>query len=113
MNFEKTPPELRKRQVKALKHYHKTHNEQCDEWAARHYCYPLPNFIPFPEICRGMKCEATTRKGTPCKNDGTGYSSGRCKYHGGASTGPLTQEGKKIASQNGLKRRTLCTPNKT
>lgn len=104
--MKKTPPELRKKQVKALKHYYKASDEIFEAWAALGYCYPPPESIPFPEICRGMKCEATTRKGTPCKNDGTGYSNGRCKYHGGASTGPLTEEGKKIASQNGLTRRT-------
>ncbi len=38
-------------------------------------------------------CGARTRKGTPCrcKPDGRG---GRCKFHGGMSTGPKTPEGK-------------------
>nr|WP_297349206.1 HGGxSTG domain-containing protein [uncultured Glaciecola sp.] len=28
------------------------------------------------------------------------WGNGRCKYHGGASTGPVTSEGKKRVSMN-------------
>lgn len=38
-------------------------------------------------------CGAETRSGTPCQNTRL-YSSGRCKNHGGLSTGPRTPEGK-------------------
>ncbi|EPS5423188.1 HGGxSTG domain-containing protein [Klebsiella michiganensis] len=48
---------------------------------------------PFPEACRDMTCGATTRKGTPCKMTAL-YASGRCKLHGGMSTGAKTPEGK-------------------
>lgn len=37
-------------------------------------------------------CGAKTRRGTPCHNPGSGRG-GRCRIHGGASTGPRTQEG--------------------
>ncbi|HOY23375.1 MAG TPA: HGGxSTG domain-containing protein [Cellvibrio sp.] len=57
-------------------------------------------FPIFPEACRGMFCGAKTRKGTRCKNDGVGHYNGRCKFHGGASTGPKTSEGKARSSQN-------------
>lgn len=36
-------------------------------------------------------CGAKTRAGTPCK--GQPIPNGRCRMHGGASTGPRTQEG--------------------
>lgn len=48
---------------------------------------------PFPDACRDLMCGATTRKGTPCKMMAL-YSSGRCKLHGGKSTGAKTPEGK-------------------
>ena len=37
------------------------------------------------------KCGARTRKGTPCK--APAMSNGRCRLHGGKSTGPRTPEG--------------------
>ena len=36
-------------------------------------------------------CGAQTRKGTPCK--ALGLANGRCRNHGGMSTGPKTAEG--------------------
>jgi len=79
-----TDPILRAKQVKALK-----------AWCR--------NEIPYPEFCRDMKCEAKTRSGAPCKNDGTVWGNGRCKFHGGCSTGPVTPEGKKRVSMNSIK----------
>jgi hypothetical protein len=46
---------------------------------------------PFPEDCRGMRCGAKTPKGTPCKNLSI-EGNGRCKFHGGLSTGPRTPD---------------------
>ena len=37
-------------------------------------------------------CSAKTRRGTSCRRKGTGRG-GRCRLHGGKSTGPKTQEG--------------------
>jgi hypothetical protein len=37
------------------------------------------------------RCGAKTRKGTPCK--GPAMRNGRCRMHGGASTGPRTGPG--------------------
>ena len=55
----------------------------------------------------GSKCGAKSRKGTPCGQAagwGTDHpGSGRCKLHGGASTGPKTEEGKRKAAENSLK----------
>ena len=37
-------------------------------------------------------CGARTRKGTPCQR--RAYGNGRCRNHGGLSTGPKTPEGR-------------------
>ena len=41
---------------------------------------------------QGIRCEARTRKGTPCQRPGNKFN-GRCKLHGGRSTGPRTEDG--------------------
>ncbi|WP_369413386.1 HGGxSTG domain-containing protein [Microbulbifer guangxiensis] len=48
-----------------------------------------------------MLCGAKTRSGRPCRNDGTLFANGRCKLHGGLSTGPKSAEGKRKSAQNG------------
>lgn len=50
---------------------------------------------------RRQRCGARTRKGRPCKMKELGPS-GRCKFHGGQSTGPKTLEGR-IKSLSRLK----------
>ena len=57
-------------------------------------------YPPFPDVLRALTCGAKTRKGTPCKRTDL-YHSGRCKFHGGLSTGPTTPEGKKKCAENG------------
>ena len=54
---------------------------------------------PLPDICRDMVCGAKTRAGSPCHRRDL-YANGRCKFHGGLSTGPKTEQGKRISSQN-------------
>jgi hypothetical protein len=73
-------------------------------WPARK-CIPEPPWpnLPFPEELRGLTCGAKTRKGTPCKRRDL-YSNGRCPLHGGLSTGPRTEEGKRRSAKNGFKR---------
>jgi hypothetical protein len=56
----------------------------------------------FPEELRGLTCGARTRAGTPCKLKSL-YTSGRCKFHGGLSTGPTSVEGKRKAALNGFR----------
>ena len=41
---------------------------------------------------QGQRCEARTRKGTLCQRPGNKIN-GRCKLHGGRSTGPRTEAG--------------------
>lgn len=54
---------------------------------------PEPEDDPLPNI-NGLTCGATTRAGTPCKLT-TIFSNGRCKFHGGLSTGAKTKAGRK------------------
>jgi hypothetical protein len=41
----------------------------------------------------GTRCEARTRRGTLCQRPAK-LPVGRCRLHGGASTGPRTEEGR-------------------
>lgn len=49
-------------------------------------------------------CGAWTRAGTPCRITAV-YASGRCKLHGGMSTGPKTEEGKERIREGQKRRR--------
>lgn len=40
-----------------------------------------------------LKCAAKTRTGEPCERRGVGKG-GRCRNHGGMSTGPKTEQGR-------------------
>lgn len=57
---------------------------------------------PLPELARGLACGACTRQGTRCRLTAINRG-GRCKFHGGYSTGPKTARGK-AASANNLPR---------
>lgn len=46
----------------------------------------------------GEKCGARTRKGAACQCKA--LSNGRCKFHGGLSTGPKTADGKVTVTKN-------------
>jgi len=69
------------------------------EWFV-HRQGPQPEMVPWPDELRGLTCGAKTRKGTPCKRKDL-YRNGRCKLHGGLSTGPRTEEGKAKVALNG------------
>ena len=48
----------------------------------------------------GQRCGAKTRRGTPCQSPAN-KRNGRCRLHGGMSTGPKSAEGRaKIAAAN-------------
>jgi len=117
-------PELRKTLKDFSKAFNKAvkkHEEECEKinnkWLNRPFSYPpqLPpddpptNYPPFPEECRGLRCGAKTRAGTPCKLRSI-YDNGRCKFHGGLSTGPKTPEGKKRSAMNGFKPKNKRSP---
>lgn len=44
------------------------------------------------------RCGAKTRKGTPCRCKA--LPSGRCRFHGGLSTGPVTAAGRRQSAKN-------------
>jgi len=51
----------------------------------------LTNGNPQGNPNNAPRCGAKTRKGTPCM--GPAMANGRCRMHGGKSTGPRTPEG--------------------
>src|SRR5260370_41246710 len=51
----------------------------------------LRNGNPPGDLSRAPKCGARTRRGTPCQSPA--MRNGRCRMHGGMSTGPRTAEG--------------------
>ena len=50
----------------------------------------------------GQRCGAKTRSGSPCKRPAN-KQKGRCRLHGGAATGPKTNEGKAIIARSNTK----------
>ncbi|MDD5581197.1 MAG: HGGxSTG domain-containing protein [Methylobacter sp.] len=93
-------------QRKRLKEHSRRRDAAFDEWAERGYQDPPPKFEPIEADLIGLACGAKTRAGTPCKLTSI-YTNGRCKWHGGCSTGPSTSEGKKRSVLNGF-----CPKNK-
>lgn len=61
----------------------------------------LANY-PYPAEFYAFTCGARTRAGTPCKLRPF-HANGRCKFHGGPSTGPKTAEGRRQSAENGKK----------
>ena len=90
---------------KRFKAYNKQREEAFKQWCDDGYKsqYP-PRYIPMPDDLKDLRCEARTKAtGQPCKIKAI-YSNGRCKLHGGLSTGPRTVDGKKHSAQNGFKK---------
>ncbi len=79
------------------------HHETCaamhKAWERRGFGFPGPKTPPFPDILRGLACGAKTRAGSPCKRTDL-FRNGRCKFHGGLSTGPRSAAGKARARDN-------------
>jgi len=83
-----------------------------DHWAWQQYVWKLrtdrqyrgaiPDVPALPADLWDLPCGAKTRAGTPCKLT-TLYPGGRCKWHGGLSTGPKTEAGKEQSRINGRK----------
>ncbi len=112
-----TPEQRRKLQafwreydrVGALRH-EMVHDEELAERRAEYFIdqdvwlpLVLPSWPEFPPECIDMVCGGRgRRKGTPCQCKKI-ERNGRCKWHGGRSTGPKTSEGK-IRSLANLKR---------
>jgi len=77
------------------------HTRAFDAWWAAGGVPMRPVMPVLPEVCRGLACGAKTRAGSPCKRTSI-FINGRCKLHGGMSTGPTTSQGKARAVRNGL-----------
>lgn len=71
------------------------------QWAAKAQTAKAEgSYIPsFPNYLRGLACGAIKKNGRSCRMTTLG-ANGRCKFHGGASTGPRTQEGRARALEN-------------
>ena len=92
------PSETQKRLL--WRRHHEEHTRAFEAWVAAD-CKPMRPAMPaFPEVCRGLACGARTRVGTPCKLTSI-FINGRCKLHGGLSTGPTTVPGKALSARNG------------
>ena len=61
----------------------------------------LKNGNPVGDFTKAPRCGAKTRKGTPCK--APAMKNGRCRFHGGKSTGAKTKEGKQKAANANYK----------
>ncbi len=87
----------------ALRKRLKSYYLQCEQINASHQekgCSDgMPELPVFPEECHGMTCGAKTRGDAPCKRTDL-HKNGRCKLHGGLSTGPKTLEGKRRSALN-------------
>lgn len=79
------------------------HQAEAQLLAAGVPCYELAIHLRQEDwsLFTDLRCGAKTRSGTPCKQRGL-YACGRCRLHGGLSTGPKSPEGKYRAALNGL-----------
>lgn len=111
-----SPEELRRRlkawhrecdRVKALRRQLVEATQDDEEARFEFFCdhgYAPPVFFPdypeFPPECVDMRCGAKAKStGEPCKSTQI-LRNGRCKFHGGPSTGPKSDEGKLSALGN-------------
>ncbi|MGX5835761.1 HGGxSTG domain-containing protein [Aeromonas piscicola] len=85
---------IRRDAVKRLQEYNERHSDAFRLWQESGFKHDRkPVHEPLPSDLAGLACGATTRAGTPCKRTDI-YGNGRCKFHGGLSTGAKTEEGK-------------------
>ena len=96
MEIKTATPEHRQR----LRAWCRAHRRFAAEWRAGELGYlPVPNFPIKPMDLEWLSCGAKTRAGTPCKKPA--LWNGRCRLHGGRSTGPRTAAGKAKSAANG------------
>lgn len=88
-------------QRRRLRAWRRAHRRFAADWQAKYGdSIPVPVWPLFPDDVVGALCGARTRQGGSCKQP-TLLPSGRCRYHGGASTGARTAEGKAKSAANG------------
>lgn len=61
----------------------------------------LKNGNPPGDFTKAPRCGARTRRGTTCRSPA--MANGKCRFHGGKSTGPRTAEGLERMRQSKLK----------
>lgn len=90
---------LRRRIVEAVQDDEEARFEFfCDHGYAPQVIFP--DYPEFPPECEGMTCGAKAKSsGEPCKSTLI-YPNGRCRHHGGLSTGPKSKAGKLAALKN-------------
>ena len=84
----------------------RAHKRACRIARARGQYELSPGWPRWPDLAQfeGLRCGARAKSsGKPCRLTEI-YSNGRCKFHGGCSTGPKTAEGKAASSRNACKR---------
>lgn len=91
---------------KQLKRFYQQRAAAFQAWIDSGYDYIMkPKNAPMPDYLRGLQCGARTKAtGEPCKRNDI-YANGRCKLHGGMSTGPKTADGKRKVALNGSKKK--------
>lgn len=91
--------ELRRRYVAVCR----AHVRACKAADAAGLSWPDPRYPRWPDMSplEGLRCGARgKRTGRPCPHTSI-YANGRCRWHGGLSTGPKTPEGKARCALNG------------
>lgn len=69
-------------------------------WARAIEAQAAGRYVPScPRYLRGLTCGARKKNGEQCRST-TLCANGRCKFHGGASTGPRSAEGRAKALKN-------------
>ena len=92
---------LSSEQRRRLRAWRRAYLRQAAEWRATYGdIIPPPIWPIFPSDVVGSLCGARTRQGGSCKQPAL-LPSGRCRYHGGRSTGPRTAAGKARSAANG------------
>ena len=62
--------------------------------------HPSAERVPRSPEANGVTCGARTRSGMVCMRSDL-YAGGRCDLHGGLSTGPKTEQGRRQSAENG------------
>lgn len=91
-----------KEQMGRLHEHHRQVFAMAEAWEKSGYAGPPPDYPKLPNDLVGLTCGAKTQAGTPCKQKAI-YGNGRCKWHGGMSTGPTSEAGREQARINGRK----------
>lgn len=86
-------------QERLLRQWKKEHRRFRADWRRRYGdTIPCPLMPPVPMALLDLACGAKTRSGGRCGKRAR-FPSGRCRYHGAMSTGPLSGGGKEASAE--------------